>query len=1852
MKLKLWKRPSILIVLAGIFFLSISNPMFGATPPAIGKMIALKCVSNNFYVCSENGTVAMNCNRPTIEVWEQFLVVDAGSGKIALAGEADGVATSKYVCSENGGAAMICNRPSIGPWEQFDWVDNGDGTISLRGSNGKYATGSSPMWCTGTSISTAQKFQMTDLSPQEDPAIPQTLPVSEVRQSSCLNGIWNFTPDGGSATQIQVPASWDRNSDTTSNYYVSFKYPNSWTGGTYSRGLSVPSGMSGKVIKLAFGSVRFVSEVKVNGTVVGTNSDGFLPFEYKINSQITGNDTITVKINPENVAPKGLNGGYAENRGIWQDVYLKAYPLVYVDNTFFVKTSYRNKLITTDVPVKNEDIRARTFYIRNFVTDLNNNIVLTFDSGWQTLAANSSQTYTFSKSWTNPHYWIPEDPYLYNIHTVIYDTDKTTVVDWKKTRFGFREFYLSGSQFYLNGMKAFLRGDSHHYQAEYQQTRDYYVALFTAMKEWGCNYFRPHTLPYDPLVYDVADEMGMMVIAESAVYGSDGDDTGYYPDHLRRFIERDRNHPSIVLWSVSNEVIWNGGNPEPHRALAAFIDPSRIAYAEENGYEGPQVCGVHYFDFDHSGLYTTLPNPPVINPNKVHMMGEYSNYTIAAFGDTGVGACGYETNSQDYGTGYWTHGETAQGQTKALQIQRLYGGYCSWSIHWFACRNIPFFNGVGKDLTWTDLTTPGAKPQKVNPNQHAINWVDPNLPLYNPLSWFYLYVPYYQAVRCTDLMPDSTVKNRNYYSGSTITRNFDLWYESFQPANHMKLEIVRKSDGAVLYSNDLTGAPWNNIQPGETYTNLSVNWTAPTVTSQTPVKINRSFYYNTTCVNTCSFEGNIFPRFTTGNLPNLSGKRIALYDPAGSTKSILDNIGVSYTLVSGLSSVTYSSYDLLIIGSQNATTGLSASFVANGGRVLCLRQTATPSLPINLPSVVSGSQKDLQFLLNGPKHKVFDGLDQNDLSYWANNVNTAQNVFNRPTVSENIRVLLAANNDGDYAPILEVPAGQGTYLLSQMEIVPQYNNEPVAGKLLVNMLNYLGGYTPVVKAKTGLIAGSGAIKSYYDELGLRYTLLDAGNLPDLAPYMLLIVDGTSTTIATSLSSSANVTKLNDFVTNGGKIMVNQINNNTIPNFSQVINQFSLSLRTPAEKNRSVKCAVSWRHKNTPNDPVRYGYLNIPQPFEMNPDELLAGLNNKDLDWTATQLNYAIKITGKTYPDVNELIAPYRIDWNYLESDRGEFSSPVIRSKYQDGWFLNREPVLLKLKQGNGFWVINELLLENDAVKGKRVGNLLLTNLGASVGSTDTYYNLNYSIIPPTYVFTPPPGYGSSSGSGGSGSQAYLQASDGDGIVSIETEHFSGNNIYTYAAQGGTQWDKSSTVTGYSSEGYMKANNDLEQSYPTNYVGRSPRLDYNINFVKTGTHYVWIRGNAQGSANDDSFHVGIDGNPVTTAEKITLNGAASWAWTKLVEGGSVATINVNSTGTHLINIWANDDGVIIDKIVLTVNPAYTVTGTGPAESPTGSTEPPPSEITLFSTGLESGQTSPTWSDTIEYSTNVSGYLPGINPECGIRNNETAHTGSSALMFSGTDNSAATSYCYYKVFDVNIPIASSTKLSYWSYPQNENARYVAVDFICTDGTTLRDSGATTTSGVSIHPAVAKGAINTWNQIQCNVGQWLNGKTIDRILVAYDQGPATGQYRGYIDDIAITSTTPVIVLRAGANGKYVCADNAGNSALIANSASIIDWVKFDRIDNTDGTVSFKSKANGKYVCADNGGANPLIANRDAIGLWEKFTIVDAGSGNIALKASANNKYVCADNSGNNPLIANRDTVGPWETFTMITQ
>lgn len=147
-------------MLKGLIGLTATRPTApipgGGGGAPIGQTITLKS-SNNLYVSSENATQAMNANRTVAQGWEQFAVVNGGSGKVSL------INGGYYVCSENGTQAMNCNRTAIGPWEQFDWIANSDGTISLRGSNGKYVSsenGTQAMTCNRTTIGATEKFRV------------------------------------------------------------------------------------------------------------------------------------------------------------------------------------------------------------------------------------------------------------------------------------------------------------------------------------------------------------------------------------------------------------------------------------------------------------------------------------------------------------------------------------------------------------------------------------------------------------------------------------------------------------------------------------------------------------------------------------------------------------------------------------------------------------------------------------------------------------------------------------------------------------------------------------------------------------------------------------------------------------------------------------------------------------------------------------------------------------------------------------------------------------------------------------------------------------------------------------------------------------------------------------------------------------------------------------------------------------------------------------------------------------------------------------------------------------------------------------------------------------------------------------------------------------------------------------------------------------------------------------------------------------------------------------------------------------------------------------------------------------
>lgn len=162
---------------------------------------------------------------------------------------------------------------------------------------------------------------------------------------------------------------------------------------------------------------------------------------------------------------------------------------------------------------------------------------------------------------------------------------------------------------------------------------------------------------------------------------------------------------------------------------------------------------------------------------------------------------------------------------------------------------------------------------------------------------------------------------------------------------------------------------------------------------------------------------------------------------------------------------------------------------------------------------------------------------------------------------------------------------------------------------------------------------------------------------------------------------------------------------------------------------------------------------------------------------------------------------------------------------------------------------------------------------------------------------------------------------------------------------------------------------------------------------------------------------------------------------------------------------------------------------------------------------------TWGNSVAHSASVANISNAI---CDSTDSK-AYVGKWSLQISGVDNSNAASYITFKAIDVAIDVTSNTNLTFITYPEDSLGRFVSVDLLLNDSTKLSDLAATDYNGISMQANVGRGEIQKWNKTTCNIGQWLNGKSIDKILITYDHADDKGTFTAYIDNISIYNGIP---------------------------------------------------------------------------------------------------------------------------------
>lgn len=429
------------------------------------------------------------------------------------------------------------------------------------------------------------------------------------RSKTNINKEWQYIENNTNSTaqalalaswqDINLPHTWNAldATDVTPGYRRS--------AGWYKKELNIPTVASNQIYQLYFEGVNITSEVYVNGKNVGGHIGGYIGFNIDITDAISqGNNTILVRVdngyNPE-VIPSQKSDFFIFG-GITRDVWLETFPKEHLSNL---------KVSTPNVTNDNANLLA-TLTINNLSDNSTIKAILIDKNGTeiqsQKLENIKSNLEISFNDLKDIKLWDTDNPYLYTLKVQLLQND--TAIDEISESIGFRWFeFKDYGAFYLNGKRLLLRGTHRHEEhagVGAAMSNAQHRADMELIKDMGANFVRLAHYPQDPEVYKACNELGLLVWDELPwCRGGLGNETWKKNTKtmLKEIIHQNYNHPSIILWSLGNEIYWlpDFENGDDRAAINTYLkelndyahelDPSRKT-AIRKYYEGADIVDV------------------------------------------------------------------------------------------------------------------------------------------------------------------------------------------------------------------------------------------------------------------------------------------------------------------------------------------------------------------------------------------------------------------------------------------------------------------------------------------------------------------------------------------------------------------------------------------------------------------------------------------------------------------------------------------------------------------------------------------------------------------------------------------------------------------------------------------------------------------------------------------------------------------------------------------------------------------------------------------------------------------------------------------------------------------------------------------------------------------------------------------------------------------------------------------------------------------------------------------------------------------------------------------------------------
>ncbi len=451
-----------------------------------------------------------------------------------------------------------------------------------------------------------------------------------------LNGTWKFhlaesplrAPEGfytetfdvSGWDDLPVPSNWqlfdywDKPIYTNTHYPFELSPPNVPEinpTGCYRRTFTLDAAWAGRQVYIVFESVDSAFYLWVNGIEVGYSQDSRLMAEFDITPYLReGENTVAVKV------LRYCDGTYLEDQDYWQmsgiqrDVYLYAKPVAHLRD-FTVRTTfdgdYRDAVLAVAAYITPVD-NMTAYRVEGMLFDADGRPVLAAPAVGEVKGASPMSSVhddekacaKFNQPIVAPRKWSAEEPYLYTLVLTLRDPNGNAI-DFESCRVGFRQIEIKHRQVLLNGVRMVVRGvdrHEHHPVRGRALTDDDMRAEIIQMKRLNFNAVRTSHYPDHPRWYDLCDEYGIYLVDECNIetHGVEGELSRNpewaqaYLARATRLLLRDKNHPSVLFWSLGNESCYG----PHHAAMAAWMrqqDPTRpVQY--ESGHPGPAISDV------------------------------------------------------------------------------------------------------------------------------------------------------------------------------------------------------------------------------------------------------------------------------------------------------------------------------------------------------------------------------------------------------------------------------------------------------------------------------------------------------------------------------------------------------------------------------------------------------------------------------------------------------------------------------------------------------------------------------------------------------------------------------------------------------------------------------------------------------------------------------------------------------------------------------------------------------------------------------------------------------------------------------------------------------------------------------------------------------------------------------------------------------------------------------------------------------------------------------------------------------------------------------------------------------------